>query len=107
MNIIRSSRFRGVVCCSGAEREISFRYPNDIVNLGHILGFDDVAQSRECITSNPKSVLLHARESKKISKKLYIYFPFHLVARLKSFKSVVLDPKDLDDFHVGESYISV
>ena len=62
MNIIRSCRYKNVIYSSGANSEMQLRYPLDIVNLGHVLGFENAAASHDCFTKNAKSVLFHARK---------------------------------------------
>lgn len=70
LQLIRSSRSRGLVVSSGAQNPLQVRNANDILILLKTLGLDS-SKARSCILLNPEKALLSAR------------------LRIKSYKQVI------------------
>ncbi|KAI5960368.1 RPP1 [Candida pseudojiufengensis] len=60
LQLIRSSRSRGLVVSSGAQNPLQIRNNNDILILLGTLGLDK-SRAKSCITTNPESVLITGR----------------------------------------------
>ncbi|CAG8693391.1 25957_t:CDS:2, partial [Gigaspora margarita] len=58
-NLVRVSRGKNIIITSEAQRAMELRGPYDIVNLGTIMGMNQ-AIAKECITTNCRSVVIHA-----------------------------------------------
>ncbi|CCG22551.1 Rpp1 protein [Candida orthopsilosis Co 90-125] len=70
LQLIRSSRSRGIVVSSGAQTPLQLRNSNDILILLKTLGLNS-SKAKSCITINPEKALLNAR------------------LRIKSYKQVI------------------
>ncbi|KAI5953409.1 RPP1 [Candida jiufengensis] len=60
LQLIRSSRSRGLVVSSGAQNALQIRNNNDILILLSTLGLDK-SRAKSCITTNPENVLINGR----------------------------------------------
>ena len=58
-----SQKEKNIIVSSGAEHELNFRGPYDIVNLGLLFNFKE-EQSKAAITKNCRAVLFHAQARK-------------------------------------------
>ncbi|XP_028306786.1 ribonuclease P protein subunit p30 isoform X2 [Gouania willdenowi] len=59
LSLMESCRGRGVILCSAAEQALELRGPYDVITLGVLFGLCD-ADSKDCVSSSCRSVLLHA-----------------------------------------------
>ncbi|KAI5969113.1 RPP1 [Candida margitis] len=79
LQLIRSSRSRGLVVSSGAQNPLQLRNSNDILILLKTLGLNS-SKAKSCITINPEKALVNAR------------------LRIKSYKQVIsIGDRDLID----------
>ncbi|KAI5954736.1 RPP1 [Candida theae] len=94
LQLIRSSRSRGLVVSSGAQNPLQVRNSNDIMTLLKTLGLNS-AKARSCISMNPEKALLNAR------------------LRIKSYKQVISmgdgdlignESEDVDKKHDAAGY---
>lgn len=63
MNMVVFTKGKNIIVSSGAEHELDFRGPYDIVNLGLLFNFKE-EQSKAAITKNCRAVLFHAQARK-------------------------------------------
>lgn len=63
MDMVVFTKGKNIIVSSGAEHELDFRGPYDIVNLGLLFNFKD-EQSKAAITKNCRAVLFHAQARK-------------------------------------------
>ena len=63
MNMVVFTKGKNIILSSGAEHELDFRGPYDIVNLGLLFNFKE-EQSKAAITKNCRAVLFHAQARK-------------------------------------------
>lgn len=63
IELVAKTKGKNIVISSGAEHELDFRGPYDIVNLGLLFNFKQ-EQSKAAITKNCRAVLFHAQARK-------------------------------------------
>ena len=63
MDMVVFTKAKNIIVSSGAEHELDFRGPYDIVNLGLLFNFKE-EQSKAAITKNCRAVLFHAQARK-------------------------------------------
>jgi len=63
MDMVVFTKGKNIIVSSGAEHELHFRGPYDIVNLGLLFNFKE-EQSKAAITKNCRAVLFHAQARK-------------------------------------------
>ncbi|KAI3407047.2 RPP1 [Candida oxycetoniae] len=69
LQLIRSSRSRGLVVSSGAQNPLQLRNSNDILILLKTLGLDN-SRAKACISMNPENVLVSGRLRMKSHKQV-------------------------------------
>ncbi|CAG8744988.1 6969_t:CDS:2, partial [Gigaspora rosea] len=73
-NLVRVSRGKNIIITSEAQRAMELRGPYDIVNLGTIMGMNQ-AIAKECITTNCRSVVIHAATRRNTHKAVVSFDP--------------------------------
>ena len=63
IDMVVFTKGKNIIVSSGAEHELNFRGPYDIVNLGLLFNFNE-EQSKAAITKNCRAVLFHAQARK-------------------------------------------
>ncbi|EPZ31378.1 RNase P subunit p30 domain-containing protein [Rozella allomycis CSF55] len=88
MQLVRSSGGKNIIFSSGTLDSFKLRGPEDVSNMAVMMGINDNGLAMKTVTENPRTTI------------------FHAAARLKTYRGVVMEVKDIHDFEDGLDYVS-